>query len=86
MSENMNKTKKEILVVVAIVAICVLVILFGSRSVNVQQAYGMTITNQQLAQAHLLPSITNTTSTSISTTTTILQNPSPYTSHTIKSG
>ena len=61
-------------------------ILFGSYNNNVQQAYGTTITNQQLAQAHLtlglqvgIISISTIPTTTI--TTTIPQ--SPYTSATI---
>jgi K+ transporter len=64
---------------VAVLLLASLAIVAGFKEgVNVQQAYGMTITNQQLAQAHLISSIATTT------TTTIPQSQAnPYTSHTI---
>lgn len=73
----MSNIKTKIGMTAVAVLLATLVIVAGFKEgVSVQQAYGMTITNQQLAQAHLIPSISN------SSTTTIPQT-SPYTSHTI---
>lgn len=53
--------------------------IFGSYNNNVQQAYGMTLTNQQLAQAHLTLGLKSMPKITIQTTAP----QSPYTSATI---
>jgi hypothetical protein len=53
--------------------------IFGSYNNNVQQANGITLTNQQLAQAHLTLGLQSTPNITIQTTAP----QSPYTSATI---
>lgn len=81
-----KKDKKLIVGFLVLFAILIVATIFSKLPRNqVQQAFSMTMTNQQLASAHLVKTIgttTTTTTITIPTTTTTIP-PSPYTSHTI---
>ena len=67
---------------VAVLLLASLAIVAGFKEgVSVQKAYDMTITNQQLPQAHLILNLSSTTTIPLPTTT--MPQVSPYTSNTI---
>jgi hypothetical protein len=76
----MNNLKTKIGIIAVAVLLATLIILAGIKeNVGVQQAYGMTITNQQLAQVHSLSDFRT-----LDIPYAVIANPSPYTSSTIR--
>ena len=78
-----NKNLKTKIGIITVAVLLTLFIIAGFKEgVSVQKAYDMTITNQQLPQAHLILNLPSSTTT-IPLPTTTMPQVSPYTSNTI---
>jgi hypothetical protein len=77
-----NKNLKTKIGIITVAVLLTLFIIAGFKEgVSVQKAYDMTITNQQLPQAHLILNLPSSTTIPLPTTT--MPQVSPYTSNTI---